>query len=111
MRFLTAQLDAYLADDLWLRNARHANRLAKKMSAGLAKVRGARIHHPVEANEIFVELPEAVIGGLEREGFRFYRWTEETSTTLRLVTAFDTREEHVDAFLAAAMRMAQGQSA
>ena len=106
MRFLTAQLDAYLEGDLWLRNARHANRLAKKMSEGLAKVRGARIHHPVEANEIFVELPEAVIRGLEKEGFRFYRWTEETSTTLRLVTAFDTREEHVDAFLATASRLA-----
>ena len=95
MRFLAAQMDAYLADDLWLANARHANRMAGELSAGLAAIPGATVEHPVEANEILVRLPESVIRGLEGDGFRFYRWMDESSTLLRLVTAFDTRAEHV----------------
>lgn len=64
MRFLSLQLDAWLRDDLWLRLARHANAQAARLAAGLAEVPGAEIVHPVEANEIFVALPEAVIAGL-----------------------------------------------
>jgi threonine aldolase len=103
MRFLSAQLEAYLEGDLWLRNARHANLMAKRLSDGLAALPGARLAHAVEANEIFVFLPEAAIGGLEAKGFRFYRWAEaEGGALLRLVCAFDTERAHVDAFLAAA---------
>jgi threonine aldolase len=58
MRFLSAQLEAYLADDLWLANARHANAAARRLADGLAGISGARLRHPVEANEIFVELAE-----------------------------------------------------
>src|SRR5579883_354407 len=61
MRFLSAQLEAYLADDLWLRNARHANRMARRLADGVAGLPGVRLRHPTEANEIFVELPEPVI--------------------------------------------------
>lgn len=102
MRFLSAQLDAYLADDLWLRNARHANRMAARLAEGLSAITGARLRHPVEANEVFVELPEPVIRALAAGGFGFYRWGGEASLCLRLVTAFDTSAEHVDAFIAAA---------
>jgi threonine aldolase len=106
MRFLSAQLEAYLADDLWLANARHANRMATRLAEGLAGLAGARLVHPVEANELFVALPEPVIRGLLAEGFQFYRWDNETSTVIRLVTAFDTEVAAVDAFLAAARRHA-----
>jgi threonine aldolase len=106
MRFLAAQLEAYLADDLWLRNARHANRMAARLAEGLAAVPGARLRHPVEANELFVELPDPVIRGLAADGFQFYRWDSETSTVIRLVTAFDTAVAAVEAFLAAARRHA-----
>ncbi len=102
MRFLAAQLDAYLDDDLWLANARHANRLAAELAEGLATIKGARLEHPVEANEIFVTLPEAVIRGLEADGFSFYRWLDARSTTLRLVTSFETDPAHVGRFLARA---------
>src|SRR6185312_1799022 len=64
MRFLSAQLDAYLADGLWLRNARHANAMAARLGQGLARLPGARLVHPVEANEVFVELAEASIAAL-----------------------------------------------
>jgi threonine aldolase len=111
MRFLSAQLEAYLADGLWLRNAGHANRMAARLAKGLAPLPGARLRHPVEANEIFVELPEPVIRGLLAEGFQFYRWDSETSVLVRLVTAFDTAPTAVDAFLASARRHAEGSSA
>src|SRR5207248_645350 len=64
MRFLSAQLDACIADDLWLRNARHANRVAARLADGLAQVAGARLRHPTQANEVFVELPEKAIRAL-----------------------------------------------
>ena len=110
MRFLSAQLDAYLAADLWLANARQANAQAARLAAGLAGLPGARLLHPVEANEIFAVLPGAVIEGLFAAGFQFYRWgpaaESATESAVRLVTAFDTAPEDVDAFLAAARRLA-----
>lgn len=105
MRFLAAQLDAYLAEDLWLINARFANSLARRLGQGLAKLPGARIEYPVEANEVFVTLPEPVILGLEADGVLFYRWPDDASApTIRLVTAFDTAPDQVDAFLASVER-------
>jgi threonine aldolase len=99
MRFLSAQLDAYLNDDLWLRNARHANLMAARLAAGLAEIHGARLRHPVEANEVFVELPDAIVAGLFARGYHFYRWD---AMAIRLVTAFNTKVTDVDALIAAA---------
>lgn len=76
MRFLSAQLEAYITDDLWIRNAAHANQMAATLAAGLASLPGAHLCHSVEANEIFIQLPEAVIAGLVADGFQFYRWEE-----------------------------------
>ena len=104
MRFLSAQLDAYLADGLWLRNARHANRMAARLAEGLAAVAGARLRHPTQANEVFVELPESTIRALAAAGFGFYRWEGDSSACLRLVTAFDTKPEAIDAFIATCHR-------
>ncbi len=109
MRFLSAQLDAYLRDDLWLRNARHANAMAARLAAGLGALDGVSLLHPVEANEIFARLPLAMADGIEAAGFGFYRWgADAAGTTVRLVTAFDTREADVDAMVAAAERLAAG---
>jgi threonine aldolase len=106
MRFLSAQLDAYLADGLWLRNARHANAMAARLAAGLGDLPGFRFRHPVEANELFVEMPDRVIRALLGDGFRFYRWGGETAECIRLVTSFVTLAEDVDRFTAAARRHA-----
>ncbi len=107
MRFIAAQFEAYLSEDLWLRNARHANAMARRLAEGLAALPGACLLHPVEGNEVFVSLPPCVVRGLEGEGFRFYRWGAE-GTAIRLVTAFDTRAEDVEALLGAAARHARG---
>jgi len=107
MRFLSAQLDAYVTDGLWLRNARHANAAATRLATGLAALPGVRLRHPVEANELFVELPEPVIAGLFAAGFQFHRWQGATSTCIRLVTAWNTAEADVTAFLEAATRLSR----
>ncbi len=99
MRFLSAQLEAYITNDLWLKNAVHANRMAAKLAAGISALPGVKICYPVQANEIFVQMPKTTIEKLLAEGFQFYRWEGEDSTTLRLVTAFNTKEKDVDAFI------------
>lgn len=104
MRFLSAQLEAYITDNLWLKNAAHANQMAAHLAEGLTELPGVHLCHPVEANEIFVQLPEEAIAGLLADGFQFYRWEGDDSTTLRLVTAFNTKQEDVTAFIQAARR-------
>ncbi len=104
MRFVSAQLEAYLEDGLWLANARHANRMAARLGAGLARLDGARLRHPVAANAVFVELPDRVIRALSADGFRFYRWGGPQALAIRLVASFATTAQEVDAFLAATQR-------
>ncbi|ATF88047.1 threonine aldolase family protein [Burkholderia gladioli] len=98
MRFLSAPLDAYLADDLWLRNARHANAMAQRLAAGLARVPGVSMTGATEANILFCRLPQPVIAGLLAAGVRFYhdRWEPGV---VRFVTSFATTEAEVDRLL------------
>jgi threonine aldolase len=105
LRFLSAQLNAYFEKGLWLENARHANAMAARLAQGLRTVPGARLLHPVAANEIFIALPEATVSGLETQGFKFYRWPlhiADSGVTIRLVTCYATSSADVDAFIAAA---------
>jgi len=107
MRFLSAQLNAYLKDGLWLRTARHSNAMADRLAAGLAAIPGARLVQPVEANEVFAALPEAVIARLRAHGFRFYDWPspeEASAEVVRLVTSHDMTVSDIDAFLEVARR-------
>ncbi len=109
MRFLSAQLVAYLEDGLWLRNAAHANAMAARLAEGLAAIPGVRLVQAPQANELFAAMPDRMIDGLLAEGFEFYRWAPpegETGPVIRLVTAFCTPAEDVDAFLAVARRLA-----
>ena len=105
MRFVSAQLIAYFKNGLWLDNARHANAMALRMAEGLRKIPDAKLLHPVEANELFVALPEDTAKKLEMQGFHFYRWplnTAEAGVTIRLVTCFATSSADVDEFINAA---------
>jgi threonine aldolase len=106
MRFLSAQLDAYLDGGLWLKLARHANAMAARLASGLRGVEGTVISAPVEANEIFVRLPQATIKRLRAAGAAFHPWPGvgdgADGHTVRLVTSFATSEAEVDGFLAVA---------
>ena len=105
MRFQTAQLDAYLTDGLWLRNAAHANTMAERLGTGLKAIPGADLLHAVEANILFCRLPQRVIDQLLAEGFTFYhdRWEPGVC---RFVTSFSTTKHDVDALLEAVYRLA-----
>ena len=103
MRFLAAQFDAYLTDDLWRRNAAHANVMARRLADGIRGLPGVSFRYPVEGNEIFVVLPEATIERLHDHGFLFHPWPGDPGLS-RLVTSFQTAVEDVDAFVAATRR-------
>lgn len=104
MRFLAAQMEAYLEGDLWLANARQANTMAARLDAGLRALPGVTVQGRVEANMLFARLPQTMIEGLLAQGFRFYtdRWG---AGVVRLVTSFATREEDVDLLLEAAAKL------
>lgn len=99
MRYLSAQLVALLDGDLWLRNAAHANAMARRLEEAARAVPGVRIVHPAEANTVFAALPQDVAGRLLKR-FAFYPWGEN-SGVYRWVCSFDTTEDDVDAFAAA----------
>jgi len=100
MRLLSAQLEAYLDNDLWLRNARQANAMAARLAAGMQGLPGVALQGTVDANILFCQLPAQAIEGLLADGFRFYhdRWGPGV---VRLVTSFATQEQDVDHFLSA----------
>jgi threonine aldolase len=98
MRFLAAQFNALLTDGLWLRNAAHANAMATRLATGLAQIPGVEVEYPVEADAVFARLNPEHVAALQRE-WTFYLWDQPTST-VRWMTAFDTEESDVDAFLA-----------
>src|ERR1700683_3698431 len=107
MRYLSCQLLAYLDDGLWLRNARQANAMAARLARGLSGVRGTSILQPVDANEIFLAMPEQLVAGLEEAGFYFSRWPLSSvpdAVAIRLVTTYATTAADVDDFIQAARR-------
>ncbi len=106
MRYLSVQLERYVRDDLWLQNARHANAMADRVATGLSAVDGVRLVHPVEANEIFVELPTALAAGLRHQGFGFSHPEPDMPELVRFVTSFNTRQELVTQLIEAAVALA-----
>jgi threonine aldolase len=100
-RYLGAQLDALLADGLWLENARHANRMAALL-AREARAAGIELARPTEANMVFARLPRAAIAKLQAE-WPCYVWDEATGE-VRWVCSWDTDERDVRALVASARR-------
>jgi len=101
-RLISAQLEAYFTDDLWLELARHANRMAGLLAAELQQVPGLSFRDPVEANEIFVAMPDPLIKGLQQAGHAFYRWEGQVC---RLVTSFATTQAEIGQFSADLRRL------
>jgi threonine aldolase len=96
MRFIAAQFDALLTDDLWLRSARHANRMATILGDELSSIQGIALTQVVQANEVFAIFPREHIAPLQKE-FDFQVW-DEARTEVRLVASFDTTEDDVRTF-------------
>jgi len=99
MRFIAAQFDELLTDDLWLRNARHSNRMAQLLYNELQNIPGIKIPRKTVANSVFAQIPKKVISKLQKEYF-FYVWDDEKSE-VRWMTSFDTQEEDIFAFVRA----------
>lgn len=97
MRFIAAQFEALLSNDLWLRNARHTNKLAKLLAEEVSKIPQIKITQPVQANAVFAIVPPQFIPALQQEYF-FYVWNKETSE-VRWMISFDTTEEDVMDFV------------
>ena len=97
MRFISAQFVALLGNDLWQGNALHANRMAKLLEEKIKDIRQIKITQPVQTNAIFAQIPHECIVPLQNEYF-FYIWNAQTDE-VRWMTAFDTEEEDVEAFV------------
>lgn len=97
MRFIAAQYDALLTNDLWKRSARHANDMAKRLESGLHGIPSVTITQSVDANSVFAILPPEIIPEIQKELF-FYVWNDETSEC-RLMCSFDTTEQDVSRFV------------
>jgi threonine aldolase len=108
-RYLSAQMEAYLEGDLWLRLARAANARAARLAAGLRALPGVRLQHPADGNIVFAGWPRAGHRRAQSAGARYYLWPMSQSlegpadaeVTARLVCNWATTEPDVDRLLAA----------
>ena len=110
-RLLGAQMIGYLENDHWIANATHANAMAQKLANGFRQVAGARLPWSVDANEVFVVLPQAAKKALDDAHIRAAPWSSncvpdgftisDNEAFLRFVTSFATKPEEIDAVLAA----------
>jgi threonine aldolase len=98
MRYVSAQFEALLTDDLWLRNAGHANAMATRLADQVAGIEGVTLQRRPEVNAVFVTVPRAALAALQAWSF-FWVWDEAT-TEVRWMTSFDTTEADIDLFAA-----------
>jgi threonine aldolase len=102
MRFVSAQLEAYVTDGLWLESAARANALAQRLAEGLSRVNSIRLPVPVQTNMVFALMPAALAARLRAAGAYFYDWRTEADSEhvlARLATSFATPEEAVTRFV------------
>jgi threonine aldolase len=96
MRFIAVQFEALFSSELWLKSARHANKMARLLERELRKIPKVKIVYPVEANGVFAQIPRKAIAKLQKRYF-FYVWNEEESV-VRWMCSFDTTEEDLRQF-------------
>jgi threonine aldolase len=97
MRFIAAQFEALLTNDLWRRSAEHANRMARLLEKEVSRIPGVKVIWKVEANGVFAQIPRHSIEKIKRHYF-FYMWMEEESI-VRWMCSFDTTEEDIREFV------------
>ena len=106
-RFLAAQMEAYLTDDLWRDLATHANAMATRLSQGITSVDGAKLTHPTQANCVFASWPRGGHRKAQDAGAQYYLWPfnqtlvgpDDENVAARLVCSWSTTEADVDQFL------------
>ncbi len=106
-RYLAAQMEAYLTDDLWRDLATHANAMATRLSQGILSVEGAKLTHPTEANCVFASWSRGGHRKAHDAGAQYYLWPfnqtmvgpDEENVAARLVCSWSTTEADVDQFL------------
>lgn len=97
MRFIGAQFEALLSNDLWKKNATHSNAMAKMLGKELEQIAKVKLTQRVEANGVFALIPPLAIPELQKEHF-FYIWNDKTNE-IRLMCSFDTTENDVRNFV------------
>lgn len=106
-RYLSAQMEAYFTDGLWLDLAARANTSARDLSRGLLALPGTRLIHPTEANAVFAAWPRAGHRAAHAAGAEYYFWPfnqsldgpDEEPLSARLVCNWSTTRADVTAFL------------
>ena len=98
MRFISAQLERYVTDDLWLKNAKHANSMAQVLSKELSNIDGVKLLYQTQSNEIFVNFSENIINNLKKNGYSTYQ-DELNNNSIRLVTAWNTTKDDIKKLL------------
>lgn len=106
-RYISAQLLAMFNNDLWLKNAAHANDMAARLAGGLANISAVKCVYTPQANALFVQMPQAMVRQLWDKGHYFYDWPLPEGDVYRLVTGFTTTEEEIDQFVADALLAAE----
>lgn len=96
MRYISAQFSAFLSNDLWLRNAVHANEMAQLLAKHLRSIPGVKITQKVEANMVYAVIPNRCITRLQKQ-YYFHRFNERTCE-VRLMCSFTTQREDVLSF-------------
>lgn len=98
-RYIAAQFEALLTDDLWLHNARHANDAAARLAEAIGSLGELEIVQPVESNAVFLRVPERYVSPLQ-ERFRIPVWGHD-GPVVRIMTSFDTTDADVDGLASA----------
>lgn len=97
MRYISAQFSAFLHNDLWLQNAKHANQMAQLLAKELKRIPGLKITQKVEANMVYVVIPNHCITAMQKK-YYFHRFNERTCE-VRLMCSFTTIKEDIFEFV------------
>ena len=98
MRYVSAQFEALLTDDLWLANATHANAMARLLAERVDVIAGVELQRPPQVNSVFVTVPPSALAALQAWSF-FWEW-DPAITEVRWMTSFDTTPDDIDRFAA-----------
>src|SRR5271167_4036788 len=105
-RFIAAQFEALLTNELWQRSAEHANRMARLLEKEVSRIPGVKVVWKVEANGVFAQIPRHYIEEIKKHYF-FYMWMEEESI-VRWMCSFDTTEDDIRKFAAVVAETVKG---